>query len=174
VPGGRFSESVLAGIQKGDKLEIELPYGDFYLRTGSERSVVCLATGTGFAPLKSIIENLLKHGNVREVRLYWGGRRRQDLYMVELAEKWAARASWLTFVPVLSEPDPNWNGAVGLVHQAVLNDLIDLSGWQVYACGNPMMIRSARRDFEAFAGLPADQFFADPFVASGSGPAPAR
>jgi NAD(P)H-flavin reductase/ferredoxin len=168
VPGGRFSEKVLAGIQKGDKLEVELPYGDFYLRSESQKPVVCLATGTGFAPLKSILEDMIKRGNKREVHLYWGGRRRQDLYMADLPEKWTARAGWFKFVPVLSEPDPAWKGATGLVHQAVLRDLSDLSGWQIYACGNPVMIRNARRDFEKLAGLPGNQFFADPFVPSGN------
>jgi NAD(P)H-flavin reductase/ferredoxin len=168
VPGGRFSEKVLAGLQKGDTLEVELPYGDFYLRAESEKPVVCLATGTGFAPLKSILEDMIKRGNKREVRLYWGGRRRRDLYMADLPEKWTARAGWFKFVPVLSEPDPDWQGATGLVHQAVLRDLGDLSGWQIYACGNPVMIRSARRDFEALAGLPGNEFFADPFVPSGN------
>jgi len=84
VPGGRFSEGVLATLQPGDQLEVELPYGDFYLRTGSDRPIVCLATGTGIAPLKSMIEDLIKRGNKRPVRLYWGGRRRQDLYLAEL------------------------------------------------------------------------------------------
>jgi NAD(P)H-flavin reductase/ferredoxin len=172
VPGGRFSEKILAGLQKGDKLEVELPYGDFYLRPDSDKPLLCLATGTGFAPLKSIVEDLIKRGNKRDVCLYWGGRRQQDLYMAVLAEKWAARADWFKFVPVLSQADPDWKGATGLVHQAVLNDLTDLSGWQVYACGNPVMIRSARRDFERLAGLPADQFFADPFVPSGNFQAP--
>ena len=170
VPGGRFSEQVLAMLQKGDKLQVELPYGDFYLRPDLQKPVVCLATGTGFAPLKSILEDLIRRGNKRDVHLYWGGRRRQDLYMAALAEKWAARADWFKFVPVLSQPDPDWKGATGLVHQAVLNDLSDLSGWQIYACGNPMMIRGARRDFEKLARLPGDQFFADPFVPSGNSP----
>jgi NAD(P)H-flavin reductase/ferredoxin len=168
IPGGQFSESILAGLQKGDTLKIELPYGDFYLRADSAKPILFLATGTGFAPLKSMVEDLLKRGNKREVHVYWGGRRRQDLYMAYLPEKWAAHASWLKFVPVLSEPDPDWSGATGLVHEAVLRDLTDLSGWQVYACGNPVMIRSARREFEKVAGLPHDQFFADPFVPSGN------
>jgi NAD(P)H-flavin reductase/ferredoxin len=168
VPGGRFSEGVLATLQPGDQLEVELPYGDFYLRTGSDRPIVCLATGTGFAPLKSMIEDLIKRGNKRPVQLYWGGRRRQDLYLAELAAKWAARVAWFAVTPVLSEPDADWQGATGLVHRAVLKDCSDLSGAQVYACGNPLMIRHARRDFETSARLPADQFFADPFVPSGT------
>lgn len=168
VPGGRFSEGVLAMLQPGDKLEVELPYGDFYLRTGSDKPIVGLVTGTGFAPLKSMIEDLIKRGNRRPVQLYWGGRRRRDLYLTDLAAKWAARAAWFTVTPVLSEPDADWQGATGLVHHAVLRDHRDLSGAQVYACGNPVMIRQARRDFETSAALPADQFFADPFVPSGS------
>jgi NAD(P)H-flavin reductase/ferredoxin len=168
VPGGRFSEGVLVALQPGDKLEVELPYGDFYLRTSPDKPIVCLATGTGFAPLKSMIEDLIKRGNKRPVRLYWGGRRRKDLYLADLAAKWATRAAWFAVTPVLSEPDADWQGATGMVHRAVLKDHSDLSGAQVYACGNPLMIRHARRDFETSAGLPADQFFADPFVPSGT------
>jgi NAD(P)H-flavin reductase/ferredoxin len=168
VQGGRFSEGVLATLKPGDKLEVELPYGDFYLRTSPDKPIICLATGTGFAPLKSVIEDLIKRGNKRPVQLYWGGRRRRDLYLTELAAKWAARVAWFTVTPVLSEPDADWQGATGLVHRAVLKDHSDLSGAQVYACGNPLMTRHARRDFETSARLPADQFFADPFVPSGS------
>jgi NAD(P)H-flavin reductase len=102
------------------------------------------------------------------VRLYWGGRRQHDLYLSSLAEKWQARIPWLQFVPVLSEPEAGWQGAIGLVHEVVLRDIPDLSAWQVYACGNPLMIRNAQRDFEARAGLPEGQFFADPFVSSGN------
>jgi NAD(P)H-flavin reductase/ferredoxin len=168
VSGGRFSEGVLAGITKGDKLEVELPYGEFYLRAESEKPALLLATGTGFAPLKAMIEYLLKRGSKREVHLYWGGRSRQDLYMAELPEKWVTRVNWFKFTPVLSDPDSDWKGAVGVVHHAALRNLTNLLGWQVYACGNPSMIRGARRDCE-LAGLPPDQFFADPFVPSGDG-----
>lgn len=168
IPGGQFSEGVLAWLAKGDKLRIEIPYGEFYLRTGSDKPIVCLATGTGFAPIKSIIEDLIARGNTRQVRLYWGGRRRQDIYLQQLTDKWATRVPWLKFTPVLSEPDAEWTGATGLVHQAVLRDIPDLGGWQAYACGNPLMIRNAERDFQALGGLPDGQFFADPFVSSGN------
>jgi NAD(P)H-flavin reductase len=174
IPGGQFSEGVLASLQKGDKLRVEIPFGEFYLRTGTEKPIICLATGTGCAPIKSIIEDLIVRGNSRRVSLYWGARRRQDLYLASLPEKWMKRAPWLTFTPVLSEPDADWRGATGLVHEAVLRDIPDLSGWQVYACGNPVMIRSAERDFASLAGLPDGQFFADPFVASGNPEAPAN
>jgi NAD(P)H-flavin reductase/ferredoxin len=168
IPGGQFSDGVLARLAKGDKLEVEIPFGEFYLRTGTDKPIVCLATGTGFAPIKSIVEDLIARGNTRQVRLYWGGRRQQDLYLSSLAEKWQARIPWLKFTPVLSEPDAGWQGATGLVHEVVLRDIPDLSARQVYACGNPLMIRSAQRDFEARAGLRDGQFFADPFVSSGN------
>jgi NAD(P)H-flavin reductase/ferredoxin len=168
IPGGQFSEGVLAGLAKGDKLQIEIPFGEFFLRTGSDKPIVCLATGTGFAPIKSIIEDLIARENTRRVRLYWGGRRRQDFYLQSLTDKWVARVPWFAFTPVLSEPDADWNGAVGLVHQAVLRDIPDLSGWQIYASGNPVMIRNAERDFQSLGGLPDGQFFADPFVSSGN------
>ena len=171
VPGGRFSEGVLVGLRQGDKLEVELPFGDFYLRADAEKPIICVATGTGFAPLKSMIEDLIKRESKRPVHLYWGGRRRRDLYLADLAAKWAARAAWFAFTPVLSEPDADWQGATGLVHHAVLKDQSDLSGSQVYACGNPLMIRNARRDFERSGGLSPNQFFADPFVPSGTVPA---
>jgi NAD(P)H-flavin reductase len=168
IPGGHFSERVLARLQKGNKLRIELPYGEFYLRTRSEKPIACLATGTGFAPFKAMIEDLIGRGNTRGVRLYWGGRREEDLYLANLPRKWEARTGWLKFIPVLSDPGADWSGATGLVHRVLLRDVPDLSGWQVYACGNPLMIRSARRDFRNFGGLPDDQFFADPFVSSGN------
>jgi NAD(P)H-flavin reductase/ferredoxin len=168
IPGGRFSEGMLTKLRKGDKLKIEIPYGEFYLRTGSEKPIVCLATGTGFAPIKALIEDLIGRGNTRSVRFYWGGRREQDLYLAGLPKKWEARTAWLKFTPVLSEPNADWSGATGLVHHAVLRDMPDLSNWQVYACGNPVMIRDAQRDFQSVGGLPDDQFFADPFVSSGN------
>jgi NAD(P)H-flavin reductase/ferredoxin len=168
IPGGHFSENMLARLKKGDKLKIELPYGEFFLRTGSDKPIVCLATGTGFAPVKAMLEDLIDRGNARSVRLYWGGRREKDLYLTDLPRRWEARLGWLKYIPVLSEPAADWRGATGLVHDAVLRDVPDLSGWQVYACGNPVMIRSARRDFQTLGGLPGDQFFADPFVSSGN------
>jgi NAD(P)H-flavin reductase len=102
-----------------------------------------------------------------EVRFYWGGRRRADLYLADTCEKWARRYPWFTFIPVLSEPDPDWKGRHGLVHTAVLDDIPDLADWHAYACGNPMMIEAARNDFVAVAGLPENHFYADAFVPSG-------
>jgi CDP-4-dehydro-6-deoxyglucose reductase, E3 len=162
VPGGKFSEGVLGELGKGQKLRIELPFGEFCLQDESTKPVVLLATGTGFAPLKSIVEDGIKRGLNRPLHLYWGARRLEDLYLVELARKWHASGK-LTFVPVLSEPDAHWSGRSGFVHETVLQDFGSLAGLQVYACGNPAMTSAAHEAFVK-AGLPDDDFFSDAFV----------
>jgi len=167
IPGGLFATSVLASLERGDTLDLDLPYGDFYLRTTSDRPMLMIATGVGFAPLKSMIESLLQRDNTRPTHLFWGGRRKQDLYMADLVRHWTAQAGWLKFTPVLSEPEVGWSGATGQVEEAALRDLPDLSGWQVYACGDPQMIEQARSDFISRAGLPEGEFFADSFGVPG-------
>lgn len=162
VPNGRFSDSVLKTLTAGQKLRIELPYGEFFFRDQSEKPVILVATGTGFAPVKSIVEDAIKRKLERPMTLYWGARREQDLYLAELARQWHADGH-VTFVPVLSDPDADWTGRTGLVHQAVLEDRPALDGFQIYACGNPAMT-SASRDAFARAGLPEDEFFCDAFV----------
>ena len=166
VPGGKFSIKTLSKLSVGDPLQVEVPFGDFYLRE-SARPVVLLASGTGFAPIKSIIETAIHAGNRRPMHLYWGGRRCGDIYLAELPMRWAQRLPWLSFTPVLSEPPSSWTGRTGLVHNAVREDHRDLSETDIYACGNPLMISAAQRDFTADHGLPDAQFFADAFVESG-------
>jgi NAD(P)H-flavin reductase/ferredoxin len=168
IEGGRFSEAVLKHLKLGDRVKVEIPFGDFFLREDTERPIICLATGAGFAPVKSIVEYLIRRGSVRPVKFYWSGRQLNDLYMRELPEKWARKLSWFEFTPVLTAPDPSWSGRRGLIHRAVLRDVPDLSNYQVYACGNPLMIRKARADFTREGGLPEDQFFAEPFVLTGT------
>ncbi|MHA6796986.1 2Fe-2S iron-sulfur cluster-binding protein [Pseudonocardia bannensis] len=170
VPGGRFSGEILSGLAKGDTLQVELPFGEFCLDPDSDRPVLLLATGTGFAPVKSIVEDQSKRGDGRPLHLYWGARRRADLYLADLATQWAQRYDWFTFTPVLSDPDTEWAGRNGPVHRAVLADHPDLRGHEVYACGNPAMTAAARAEFTAGAGLPADRFFSDAFVPSGDAP----
>ena len=167
VPGGKFSVATLSKLSIGDPLQVELPFGDFYLRA-SERPVILLASGTGFAPIKSIIETSIRIGNSRPMHLYWGARARDDIYRPELPASWAARLPWFSFTAVLSEPSPSWTGRTGLVHDAVREDHRDLAGADVYACGNPLMVSAAQHDFTAGHGLPDARFFADAFVESGS------
>ncbi len=156
LPGGAFSDRALGALKSGDPLEVELPFGDFRLRE-ADKPAILLAGGTGFAPMKAIVEDALKRGIGRELVLYWGARTRSGLYAEALARKWPLR-----FVPVLSEEA--WEGRRGLVHAAVLADFASLAGHDVYACGAPAMIDAARRAFVAERALPPHAFFADPFA----------
>jgi CDP-4-dehydro-6-deoxyglucose reductase len=164
--GGLFSRHVFETMKERDILRFEGPLGSFFLREDSDRPIVFLASGTGFAPIKAIIEHLIHTGSRRDLVLYWGNRTRADLYMPELPERWARELPNFRFVPVLSEPTPQcaWTGRTGFVHQAVLEDHADLSGHHVYACGAPVVVDSARRDFVAARGLPEDAYFADAFT----------
>lgn len=164
VPGGRFS-AMLGTLEVGQALDFSLPYGDFFLRE-SDRPVVLLASGTGFAPIKSLVEDAAKRGLKRDMTLYWGARRQTDLYLADLPVKWALRHPWLRFVPVLSDPAPadDWSGRTGYVHQAVLDDFASLAAHEVYACGAPAMITAARQSFTEQRQLARDAFYCDAFV----------
>ena len=166
MPGGKFTDQVFGTLKEKDILRMEGPYGTFFLREDSDKPIVLLASGTGFAPIKALVEHIEHKAIARPVVLYWGCRTRADLYCHEWAEAAAARLPNLRYVPVLSEPRPEdaWTGRAGFVHQAVMADLPDLSGHQVYACGAPVMVDAARRDFTERCGLPAEEFFADSFT----------
>lgn len=166
VPGGRFSTHVFDAMKLRDTLQLEIPLGSFYWRDQSDKPMILLASGTGFAPIKSIIESSIARNSKRPITLYWGGRTRADIYMASLAEQWAAEQDHIQFIPVLSDAtlDCNWRGRIGFVHRAVMEDFPDMSGLQVYACGAPIVIESARRDFVAQCALPEEEFYADAFI----------
>jgi CDP-4-dehydro-6-deoxyglucose reductase/3-phenylpropionate/trans-cinnamate dioxygenase ferredoxin reductase subunit len=167
VPGGKFSENILARLDKTSTLDLELPYGEFSLSDASDTPAILIATGTGFAPMKSIIENNIRQGLTRPLHLYWGANTEADLYMAQLARGWADTHAWFDFTPVVSSPSPQWSGRTGLVHRAVQADYPNMSELEVYACGAPIMIDSAQRDFRAESKLGHDAFFSDAFVPSG-------
>jgi len=166
MPGGRFTDLVFGSMKEKDILRIEGPMGSFFLREESSKPMVFLASGTGFAPLKALLEHMQHCGITRPVTLYWGGRRPADLYMDDWVRAQCDAMPNLHYVPVVSDalPEDAWQGRTGFVHRAVLEDFPDLSGHQVYACGAPVVVDSAKRDFGALAGLPADEFFADAFT----------
>lgn len=166
MPGGKFTDHVFGAMQEKEILRLEGPFGSFFLREDSDRPVVLLASGTGFAPIKAILAHMAFKAITRPTVLYWGARRRADLYLHEWAVQAAQTMPNLRYVPVLSEaaPEDGWTGRTGFVHHAVMQDLPDLSGHQVYACGAPIMVESAQRDFVAKCGLPADEFYADSFT----------
>lgn len=166
LPGGKFTDLVFSTMKEKDILRAEGPFGSFFLREESEKPMVLLASGTGFAPIKAIIELMASTKSQRPATLYWGCRHKADLYMHDWALDAAARLHNLTYIPVLSEPRPDddWRGRTGLVHQAVMHDHPDLMHHQVYACGAPIMVESAQHDFVVKCGLPDDEFYADAFT----------
>ena len=164
ILGGAFTQHIFTQLKERDILRFKGPLGTFFLREDSSKPIVFVASGTGFAPVKSIIEHALHIGLKRPMHFYWGGRKLVDLYMLDKAREWEAHG--IRFTPVLSEalPADNWQGRTGFVHQAVLDDYSDLSGYQVYTCGAPVVVEVAHRDFTTLRGLPNDEFFSDAFT----------
>jgi CDP-4-dehydro-6-deoxyglucose reductase len=165
VPGGQFTQYVFDEMPEKAILRIEAPLGTFFLREESQKPVIFVAGGTGFAPVKGIIEHMIHNKIQREIILYRGGRTQADLYMNELSQRWAEHVPNITYIPVVSdEPaESDWQGRTGLVHQAVLDDYPDLSTYQAYVCGAPAMVDIAHQTFVA-QGLNADEFFSDAFT----------
>ncbi len=168
VPGGLFSDQLFTQFKGREILRFEGPLGNFFLREESDKPIIFVAGGTGFAPIKGVIEHALhhRHDTTRPMVLYWGARAKRDLYLPDLPGAWQQASGNFTYIPVLSEPAPDdaWPGRTGFVHQAVLDDFADLSGYQVYACGGPAMIDIARKTFSETRRLPPDEFFADSFT----------
>jgi CDP-4-dehydro-6-deoxyglucose reductase len=167
IAGGEFTRHVFEGMKEKDILRFQGPYGSFFLREESTKPMILLAGGTGFAPIKALVEHAIHNHITRPMEIYWGARNRAGLYLPDLAAGWANVHRHIRYVPVLSEaiPQDGWQGRNGLVHRAVLEDHADLSAYQVYACGAPAMIDAARAEFVAH-GLPLEEFFADAFTFS--------
>lgn len=166
MPGGRFTDAVFTTMKERDILRIEGPYGSFFLREDSDKPMILLASGTGFAPLKALIEQLALSASPRSAVLYWGGRRPRDLYMDSWVRERLTQMPQLRYVPVVSNalPEDGWEGRTGFVHQAVLDDFMDLSPYQVYACGAPIVVETARDSFTSARRLAAEEFYADAFT----------
>lgn len=160
IPGGAFTQHVFTAMKERDIMRIKGPLGTFSLREDSAKPIIFVASGTGFAPVKAIIEHALQIGLQRPMHLYWGVRKAGDFYMQDKIKNWEARG--VKFTPVVS--DEAWSGRTGFVHQAVMEDYADLSGHQVYACGAPVVVEAAHRDFTSQRKLPGDEFFSDAFT----------
>ena len=162
TPQGRFAHWVLHDMPERAILQLEAPLGAFYAREDSQRPMLLVAGGTGFAPVKAIIEDLLARGVQRPLHLFRGVRAQRDLYLDDLAQAWAALHAHLRYTPVLSEPDEGWGGERGFVHEAVLRAYPQLAGYEAYLSGPPAMVRAGKQAFTA-AGLDADHLFYDSF-----------
>jgi CDP-4-dehydro-6-deoxyglucose reductase len=167
MPGGKFTDHVFGAMKEKEIQRIEGPQGSFYLREDSNKPIVLLASGTGFAPIKAILEHMQHKGITRPTRLYWGGRRPGDLYLNDWVQAQLSSMPNLSYVPVVSDalPQDGWTGRTGFVHLAVLQDTPQLSGYEVYACGAPIVVDSARADYTQ-AGLSNDDFYADAFTSA--------
>jgi len=163
--GGPFSDHVFNKMKEKDILRFEGPLGTFFMREESAKPMILLASGTGFAPIKAMIEHALHKGVTRPMTLYWGGRRPADLYLNDLPQGWQ-RDHGIKYVPVISDalPEDGWTGRTGFVHRAVMEDFPDMTGYQVYACGAPVVVESAHKDFTSRCRLPEDEFFSDAFT----------
>lgn len=172
LPGGVFTDHVFGvgatQMKEREILRVEGPFGSFFLREDSDLPIVMVASGTGFAPIKAIVEHMAHQNIQRPVILYWGGRRPADLYMDTLAKQWAQTMPDFTYIPVVSDAlaEDAWTGRTGFVHRAVMDDFPSLMGHQVYACGAPIVVESARREFVTQCGLPDEAFFADSFTSA--------
>lgn len=166
MPGGLFTDHVFGAMKEKDILRVEGPFGSFFLREESDKPMILLASGTGFAPIKAIVQQMQDRGIGREAVLYWGARRPRDLYQDAWIRETAAAMPNLRYVPVVSDalPEDGWSGRTGFVHRAVMEDFPDLSRHEVYACGAPIVVDSAQRDFVSQCNLPAEAFFADSFT----------
>lgn len=170
MAGGRFTTDILPLLNRGDVLEVELPHGDFTRRADGERPLLFVAGGTGFAPIKSIIDDMVKRGIERPMTLFWGARTPDGLYAADVIKRWQRARPELRYEPVISNRENGqvWNGREGLVHEAVLASFESLHAWDVYACGAPAMVQAVRLACIDRLRLPSDRFYNDSFV---SGPA---
>jgi len=163
VDGGLFTDWAFTQMKDGTILRIEAPLGTFTLDEESDRPMLFIAGGTGFAPIKSQIEHAFHAGLDRPMVLYWGVRSQEDLYLPDLPRQWEREHENFRFVPVLSEPDEGWQGRSGWVHEAVLEELGDeLPKYDVYMAGPPPMV-SAARDALLERGVPESQLHYDSF-----------
>lgn len=162
VEGGRFTGDVFSGLKEKALLRLEGPLGNFYLRKDSTRPVIFIAGGTGFGPIKGMIEHALAEGVTRPMHLYWSARSERDLYLDHLPRAWQAQHRHVRYTPVLSQPQAPWPGKTGYAVAAVMEDFPDLSGHEVYASGPPAMVRDAQASLLK-QGLALENFYSDPF-----------
>lgn len=161
--GGRFSEDIVGRLRPGDLLTVETPFGQATVGEAAG-PLLLLATGTGFAPVKSLVADQIARRTSRPMHLYWGGRTEQDLYLLDQARRWARHHDWFSVTPVLSRPDAGWTGARGRVQDVALAEHPELGGYEVYACGSEAMTSTARATLSTRGGLAEDRFHADAFV----------
>ncbi|MEE9445508.1 MAG: CDP-6-deoxy-delta-3,4-glucoseen reductase [Cocleimonas sp.] len=164
VEGGKFTEHVFNQMKEKAIVRIEGPFGSFAIAETSNRPLILMAGGTGFAPIKSMVEQLIEQGDTRLVHVYWGAQTKADLYLNEVAQAWDDSHLTINYQPVLSDADKkdDWKGSIGFVHKAVISDFNNLAGFDIYMAGSPAMIDAAKKAFIK-KGMPEEQIFSDSF-----------
>lgn len=164
VAGGDFTEHVFGGMKERELLRLEGPRGGFTLREESDKPIIFMAGGTGFAPVKSILEHAFAENISRPIHLYWGARTRADLYLDALPRQWAEQHKNFSYTPVLSQAGEAdaWEGRTGYVHEAILQDHPSLAGYEIYACGSPAMVKAGSETFLRH-GLAPEDYLSDAF-----------
>jgi len=163
VPGGQMSQLVFGGLAANTLMRIEGPCGTFFIRK-NDRPVIFIAGGTGFAPVKAMVESLLAEQTQRDIYIYWGMQQEEHFYS-SLPQQWSSQYTHIRFIPVVSSDQGEWQGRRGFVHNAVVEDFDNLEDFDVYACGSPVMIEASRKDLMTL-GLPAKHFYSDAFTVS--------
>ena len=164
VPDGHFGDFVFDGLKEKTLFRIEGPLGSYFLREESDRPIILMGGGTGFAPLKGMLEHAFYINFDRPIHLFCGVRAKSDLYMDDMVKAWLKQHKNLKYTPVLSDPDDadDWQGEVGFVHESVVRHYPDLSGYDVYLSGPPPMVK-AGMDLFYERGLPETQIYSDSF-----------
>lgn len=164
TPKNQYTAELIAEIQQQRPLRIKLPFGHCIYPKEPNVKTILLAGGTGFAPMKAILEVALNTELTQPIYLYWGARTLPELYWHEQLLAWAKQYPLFQYHPVLSDvtPSTDWQGKTGLVHEVVVADHPDLSEFQVYASGPPEMVYAALRLFQAH-GLPKTYMYSDIF-----------
>ncbi|MGL5289490.1 MAG: FAD-binding oxidoreductase [Aeromonas sp.] len=163
VPNGVMSGLLFSDVVVNSLLRVDGPIGTFFVRSDT-KPIIFLAGGTGFAPVKAMVESLIAQESSRDIFIYWGMNSSKDFYS-DLPIEWASKFKNIKYIPVVSGDDHDWNGRHGLVHKAVIEDIQNMSNTAVYACGSSQMIAAAKQDF-INVGLLPEQFFLDVFTAS--------
>lgn len=165
VAGGQFTQLVPA-LQPGDTLQVELPFGNFALKEESAAPMLCVVGGTGFAPVKSLLDDLVKKKVQRPVTLVWGGRNRAGIYLPAVVERWQKLLPGFRFLPVVEDAGDAaaLGGLQGRVDDAVRTTFDALAGYEVYCCGSPPMVAAVKKACVQERGLDAHHFFSDVFV----------
>ncbi|WP_169741330.1 FAD-binding oxidoreductase [Andreprevotia chitinilytica] len=174
LPGGQFSEWLRGTAKAGQVLQAYGPFGDCIWRTPSRATtrIVMLATGTGIAPVKALLEKALSQGVTQSISLYWGGSLESDLYQAGHFAALADQHENFTFIPVLTDADGSWQGRRGFVQAAAAEDHPHLADATVYACGSPLMVNAACELLTTTCGLAPDNFLADAFNPAAATSAP--